>query len=163
MWVQSWGLEINIAALLVAAFQAVNALSLVYMLFIALGMGLPERSRRAVWRALLLPALGLLLAWQYAVLVGWPPFLSDRPGAGPPGVRPPRTLMAAVLEWTEPRGCRSAGASQSTTWRWEAPINFGQSRAPPSAGPEATSAERIGPESLSVLCRRNGSGCPSPV
>lgn len=75
--VQNWGVEVSMAMLLVAAFQAVNVLSLVYMLCIALGMGLAEKARRAAWRLLALPVLSLLLLWQYAVWVGWPPFLTD--------------------------------------------------------------------------------------
>ena len=68
------------ATLLVAAFLSVNVLSLVYMLFIAIGMALPERSRRLLWRMLVLPALGGLLIWQYAVLIWPPPFLGRPTG-----------------------------------------------------------------------------------
>ena len=61
--------------LLLAAFFAVNILSLVYMLFIAVGMAAPMSVRRHVWRLVVLPVLGALLIWQYAELVGRPPFL----------------------------------------------------------------------------------------
>ena len=66
--------------LLIAAFLAINVYSLLYMLFIALGMMLTGKYRRSLWRFLVLPLLGLVLAWQYAVLVGWPPFASTEPG-----------------------------------------------------------------------------------
>ena len=66
--------------LLVAAFLAINVYSLVYMLFIALGMSLPAKARQRFWRYAVLPLLGLILIWQYAVLVGWPPFARTEPG-----------------------------------------------------------------------------------
>lgn len=77
---QDWGLELTMVALLVAAFLAVNVISLVLMLFLAMGMGLPQRPRRFLWRAMVLPALGLLLIWQYGVLLGWPPFVKPPTG-----------------------------------------------------------------------------------
>ena len=66
--------------LLVTAFLAINIYSLLLMLCIAFGMALVGRARRRVWRLLVLPLLGLILIWQYAVLVGWPPFLKPQPG-----------------------------------------------------------------------------------
>ncbi len=66
--------------LLIAAFLAINVFSLLYMLFIALGMSNSGRPRRRLWRYAVLPLLGLALVWQYAVLVGWPPFAKTEPG-----------------------------------------------------------------------------------
>lgn len=69
--------------LLIAAFLAINVYSLLYMLFIALGMILPQKLRSKLWEYLVLPVLGLLLVWQYAILVGWPTFAKTRPGEVP--------------------------------------------------------------------------------
>ncbi len=60
-------------ALLVAAFTAVNALSLLHMALIAVGMAAPARPRRAAWRFCSLPLLAALLLLQYSVLLGPPP------------------------------------------------------------------------------------------
>lgn len=68
---------------LIAAFLAISLLSLLFMLFIGLGMCLANARRRTLWRLLVLPALSLLLVWQYAVLIGWPPFLQPQPGDSP--------------------------------------------------------------------------------
>ena len=81
------------ATLLVAAFLSINVLSLVYMLFIAIGMALPERSRRLLWRLLVLPALGGLLIWQYAVLIWPPPFLGQEAGKRALLLSMPRLLL----------------------------------------------------------------------
>lgn len=80
MVIQNWGLEVSMATLLIAAFQAVNVLSLVYMLFIALGQCLPPRARQNAWKHLILPVLCLVLVWQYATLLGWPPFVQNPTG-----------------------------------------------------------------------------------
>lgn len=77
---QDWGFEVTMGVLLIAAFLAINVYSLVYMLFIALGMSLPSRARQRFWQFGVLPLLGLILIWQYAVLVGWPPFARTEPG-----------------------------------------------------------------------------------
>ena len=77
---QDWGFEVTMGVLLIAAFLAMNVYSLVYMLFIALGMSLPAKARRRCWRYAVLPLLGLILIWQYAVSVGWPPFANTEPG-----------------------------------------------------------------------------------
>lgn len=66
--------------LLVAAFLAINVYSLLYMLCIALGMTLTGALRRRLWRYFVLPLLGIILVWQYAVLVEWPPFMGPEPG-----------------------------------------------------------------------------------
>ena len=63
-------------ALLVAAFTAVNALSLLYMSLIAVGMAAPPRARRVAWRFCSLPLLAMLLLLQYSVLIGLPPGIS---------------------------------------------------------------------------------------
>lgn len=70
-------------ALLVAAFTAVNALSLLYMAFIAIGMAAPPRARRVAWRFCSLPLLAVLLLLQYSVLIGLPPGISFDMDAGP--------------------------------------------------------------------------------
>ena len=70
-------------ALLVAAFTAVNALSLLYMAVIAVGMAAPPRSRRVAWRFCSLPLLAMLLLLQYSVLIGLPPGISFKIEAGP--------------------------------------------------------------------------------
>ena len=58
---QNWGMEVNLAALLLAAFFALNILSLAYMAIVALGMTLSGSRRRAFWRWAVVPVLGLLL------------------------------------------------------------------------------------------------------
>lgn len=77
---QDWGLEVTMGALLVAAFAALNALSLVHMALIGVGMAAPPRPRRVAWRLACLPLLAALLLFQYSVLIGLPPGLD--PGAG---------------------------------------------------------------------------------
>jgi hypothetical protein len=81
--------------LLVAAFLAITILSLVFMLFIGLGMSLSVHSRRALWRILVLPVLALLLVWQYTVLIGWPPFLKAEPGNG--GLPPNQSVLVGAF------------------------------------------------------------------
>ena len=61
------------AALLLAAFAATNALSLLYLAVIAVGMAAPAARRRLAWRACVLPVLAVLLIAQYALLIGPPP------------------------------------------------------------------------------------------
>lgn len=56
-------------SLLVAAFLATNVLSLVYMLFIAVGMAARPGWRRRAWRFAVVPLLGLLLIFQYTVSI----------------------------------------------------------------------------------------------
>jgi hypothetical protein len=79
---QDWGLDINMAALLVAAFAATNALSLLYLAVIAVGMAAPAGPRRLIWRAAVLPVLALLLLLQYSLCIGPPPLRSAGPGDG---------------------------------------------------------------------------------
>ena len=66
---QNWGLELAMASLLVAAFLACNVLSLLYMFIIAVGMAARVRPRRQAWRYAFVPLLGLLLLFQYTVLI----------------------------------------------------------------------------------------------
>ena len=68
-----WGLEIAMFSLLIAAFTTANALSLVYMIAVALGMIAPVHARSKLWKWAVMPILGCSLVWQYATLVGWPP------------------------------------------------------------------------------------------
>ena len=70
------------AALLVAAFTAVNALSLAHMALIAVGMAAPPAARRATWRLVALPLLGALLLAQFTVLIGLPPGVGELLGSG---------------------------------------------------------------------------------
>lgn len=76
-WVErcydDWGLEIALFTLLVAAFVASNALSLIYLAAVAIGMVVPSRARRTLWMWVVLPVLGVILVWQYSELVGLPP------------------------------------------------------------------------------------------
>jgi len=67
---QNWGLEMTMFSLLVAAFLATNILSLVYMAMIAVGMAAQPGPRRRAWRFSFVPVLGLLLLFQYTVLIG---------------------------------------------------------------------------------------------
>ena len=67
--VQNWGLELAMASLLVAAFLACNVLSLLYMFIIAVGMAARVRPRRRAWRYAFVPLLGLLLLFQYTILI----------------------------------------------------------------------------------------------
>ena len=57
------------SSLLVAAFLATNMLSLVYMVMIAVGMAARVKPRRRAWRFVFVPLLGLLLLFQYTVLI----------------------------------------------------------------------------------------------
>ena len=68
-----WGLEIGLFTLLFAAFIAANALSLGYMVAVAVGMIAPPKLRRVLWTWIVMPVLGIVLIWQYSELVGWPP------------------------------------------------------------------------------------------
>ena len=70
-------------ALLLAAFMAVNALSLLYMALIAIGMAAPPRARRVAWRCCSLPLLAALLLLQYSVLIGLPPGVGSHLGMQP--------------------------------------------------------------------------------
>ena len=79
---QNIGFDATLAIFLIAAFLDDNLLSLVFMLFMALGMGMKHRARSLTWRYLVLPCWILLLLWQYVVLVGWHPFSNHR-GAFP--------------------------------------------------------------------------------
>lgn len=76
-WVErcydDWGLEFALFTLLVAAFIAANALSLIYLAAVAIGMVVPSRARRTLWIWMVLPVLGIILVWQYSELVGLPP------------------------------------------------------------------------------------------
>lgn len=63
--IQNWGMELCMAALLAAAFLFLNALSLVFLAAVGVGMAASEGVRRHVWRLLVLPLLGLLLLEQY--------------------------------------------------------------------------------------------------
>lgn len=76
-------MDAAMGALLLAAFLAVNALSLVYLGFIAVGMAAPAPARRLAWRACVLPVLAVLLLGQYSLLLGPPPQLLDADGALP--------------------------------------------------------------------------------
>ena len=75
-------MEIAMGALLVAAFTAVNALSLMYMALVAIGMAAPPRARRIAWRFCSLPLLAALLLLQYSVLIGLPPGIKFDEGWG---------------------------------------------------------------------------------
>lgn len=59
----------TMACLLVAAFLATNVLSLVYMLTIAVGMAARPAPRRRAWRFVFVPLLGLVLLFQYTILI----------------------------------------------------------------------------------------------
>ena len=79
MRTQDWGMEVTMGA----AFTAVNALSLLYMALIAVGMAAPPCARRITWRILSLPLLALLLLLQYSVLIGLPPGICFDLESGP--------------------------------------------------------------------------------
>lgn len=70
------------ASLLLAAFASTNALSLVYLLLIALTMTLSPGRRVVLWSRVALPLLALLLVQQYASCVAaspaWAPGLGGR-------------------------------------------------------------------------------------
>ena len=68
--VQNWGLEITMFSLLLAAFLVTNILSLLYMGMIAVGMWVRPAPRRRAWRFFFVPALGLILLFQYSILIG---------------------------------------------------------------------------------------------
>ncbi|KAK9858804.1 hypothetical protein WJX84_000839, partial [Apatococcus fuscideae] len=69
----NWGMEVNLALLLLAAFFALNVLSLIYMAIVALGMSIAADKQRALWRWAVVPILGLLLLIQYSIILGLPP------------------------------------------------------------------------------------------
>lgn len=65
-------MEIVMGCLLCAAFLAMNVLSLSYMLFIAIGMSAPLSVRGRLWCWMVMPLLGLLVLFQYSLMVGLP-------------------------------------------------------------------------------------------
>lgn len=78
---QDWGLEFNMALLLVAAFYATNLFSLLYLAIIAVGMAAPVQARCLTWRFCVLPLLAVVLVEQYSLYIGLPPpWDSGRPG-----------------------------------------------------------------------------------
>ena len=79
---QDWGLEFNMALLLVAAFYYTNLFSLLYLAIIAVGMAAPVQARCLTWRFCVLPLLAAVLVEQYSLYIGLPPpWDSDRSGA----------------------------------------------------------------------------------
>lgn len=74
------GLEISLFLLLLTAFSAADALSLLLMAFLALGMAATPATQRQAWAFGLVPLLGLALAGEYAVRVGPPPPLGTTDG-----------------------------------------------------------------------------------
>lgn len=72
-WFAEWGLEVGLLFLLIAAFTAVNAISLVCMVLVAVGMAVPVRTRQHLWRWVAVPFLAAAVIWQYSELVGPPP------------------------------------------------------------------------------------------
>jgi hypothetical protein len=58
-------MEVCMAALLTAAFLFLNAMSLLFLAAVGIGMAASENVRRYSWRFLVLPLLGLLLLEQY--------------------------------------------------------------------------------------------------
>lgn len=72
-WYAEWGIEVCLFLLLIAAFIAADALSLVYMIIVAVGMSVSGTLRRRAWSWVVTPLLGLILVWQYGELVGMPP------------------------------------------------------------------------------------------
>lgn len=71
--VQDWGLEFNMALLLVAAFYSTNLFSLVYLGIIAVGMAAPVSARCLTWRFCVLPLLAIVVVEQYSLYIGPPP------------------------------------------------------------------------------------------
>lgn len=76
------------AALLLAAFAATNALSLVYLLIVALSMTLGPGRRATLWARVALPLLALLLVQQYAACIA-----SDNPAGTAAGTVHGTTLL----------------------------------------------------------------------
>eukprot|EP00887_Chlorella_sp_A99_P004668 scaffold4.g4668.t1 len=80
-WLErSWeelGLEVSMLLLLLAAFSAANAWSLLLMAFLAVGMATPEPVRRRAWAWGLVPVLALAVVGAYSVRVGAPPLPAD--------------------------------------------------------------------------------------
>lgn len=70
---QDWGLEFNMALLLVAAFYSTNLFSLIYLTIIAVGMAAPVQARCLTWRFCVLPLLAIVLMEQYSLYIGLPP------------------------------------------------------------------------------------------
>lgn len=71
--VQDWGLEFNMALLLIAAFYSTNLFSLVYLAIIAVGMAAPVSARCLTWRFWVLPLLAVVVVEQYSLYIGPPP------------------------------------------------------------------------------------------
>ena len=67
--------------LIIAAFLLINALSLLLMSLVAVGMAARAPKRRRLWRLMVLPVLAVLLTFQYAVRTGLPPPLRDHGSA----------------------------------------------------------------------------------
>ncbi|PRW58918.1 piezo-type mechanosensitive ion channel-like protein isoform X1 [Chlorella sorokiniana] len=72
---QEWRLDITLFVLLLAAFAAANALSLVAITFVGLGMALGPRAQQRLFKFVVVPTLGMLALGEYAVLLGPPPRL----------------------------------------------------------------------------------------
>ncbi|KAK9824077.1 hypothetical protein WJX72_007565 [[Myrmecia] bisecta] len=78
-----WGLEVNMLALLIAAFTAVNALSLTHIAIVAVGMAAKPPQQSTAWRVVVLPMLALQLIQQYSFKISLPPLPSIQDGPGP--------------------------------------------------------------------------------
>ena len=107
---QNIGFDATLAIFLIAAFLDDNLLSLVYMLFLALGMGMKHRARVLTWRYLVLPCWILLLLWQYEVLVGWHPLSNHR------GAFPQPTILSQLQEHTLQQNGYDSYAKSSMCW-----------------------------------------------
>ncbi|KAL6770350.1 hypothetical protein ACKKBG_A34605 [Auxenochlorella protothecoides x Auxenochlorella symbiontica] len=78
---QRWNMDLCLLLLLLTAFQATTALALVHVALLGLVMALAPARRTQACRWVLVPALGVMLAGQYSVLVGLPPPLPVLKGA----------------------------------------------------------------------------------
>lgn len=70
---QAWAVDVCMASLLIAAFAATNALSLIYLAIVLLSMTLAPGRRAVLWARCALPLLALLLVQQYAACVASSP------------------------------------------------------------------------------------------
>ncbi len=71
--IQDWGLDFNMALLLIAAFYSTNIFSLVYLAIIAVGMSAALSTRCLTWRFCVLPLLAVVVVEQYSLFIGPPP------------------------------------------------------------------------------------------
>lgn len=97
----TWGLDVSLLLLLLAAFYSCTMLSLVYVLLVGLGMWLQPSASQRLWRVAVVPFLGAVLTWQYATYLGLPPLPAsgeEAQASGLHGSEPPAAPADVLLQ-----------------------------------------------------------------